>query len=146
MARAIAAYTFGWFLQSEDLPHPDSRVTVQNGKIVMHWQRSNMAAHKALIQRARAAMKRVGFPIVLVHTFGRKTTSHQCGTARLGDDPATSVVTTKLRTHQIENLWITDASVLPTSAAVNPALTISALTLRAAEGVTEYLLDPAQPK
>lgn len=139
LARLVAGYAFGWFLQSEDLPNPESRVMVKDGQIVMHWQRSNMAAHEALIARTKALMKRAGFPIVLVHTFGRKTTSHQCGTARLGNDPKSSVVTTGLKSHQVKNLWVTDASVLPTSAAVNPALTIAALVLRAAAGVREAL-------
>lgn len=139
LARWVAAYAFGWFLQSEDLPNPESRVMVKDEQIVMHWQRSNMAAHEALIARTKALMKRAGFPIVLVHTFGRKTTSHQCGTARLGHDPSRSVVDTQLRSHQIGNLWITDASVLPTSAAVNPALTVAALTLRAAPGLLSRL-------
>ncbi len=139
LARIVSAYAFGWFLQSEDLPNPESRVMVKDGQIVMHWQRSNMAAHEALIARAKAVMKRAGFPIVLVHTFGRKTTSHQCGTARLGLDPATSVVNTDLRAHQIKNMWIADASVLPTSAAVNPALTVAALVLRSAQSVKEFL-------
>mgnify|MGYP001226701640 CR=1 FL=1 len=135
LARLVSGYAFGWFLQSEDLPNPESRVTLLDGKITMSWQRSNMAAHEALIARTKAVMRRAGFPIVLVHTFGRKTTSHQCGTARLGRDPASSVVSPELRSHQIGNLWITDASVLPTSAAVNPALTVAALALRAGEGV-----------
>ncbi|MBL4928764.1 GMC family oxidoreductase [Tabrizicola sp. KVB23] len=139
LARLVARYAFGWFLQSEDLPNPDSRVMVKDGQITMHWQRSNMAAHQALIARSKAVMKRAGFPIVLVHTFGRKTTSHQCGTARLGDDPARAVVTPDLRAHQVENLWVTDASVLPTSAAVNPALTVAALVLRSAPGVERFL-------
>lgn len=139
LARLVAGYAFGWFLQSEDLPNPESRVMVKDGQIVMHWQRSNMAAHQALIARTKAVMKRAGFPIVLVHTFGRKTTSHQCGTARMGDDPARSVVDTHLRSHQVENLWVTDASVLPTSAAVNPALTVAALVLRAAPRVGAFL-------
>lgn len=139
LARLVARYAFGWFLQSEDLPSPESRVMVKDGQIIMHWQRSNMAAHQALIARTKAMMKRAGFPIVLVHTFGRKTTSHQCGTARLGNDPGQSVVTTELRSHQVENLWITDASVLPTSAAVNPALTVAALVLRAGGGVAAFL-------
>ncbi|NEY92068.1 GMC oxidoreductase [Tabrizicola oligotrophica] len=143
LARLVAGYAFGWFLQSEDLPNPESRVMVQDGQIVMHWQRSNMAAHQALIARTKAVMKRAGFPIVLVHTFGRKTTSHQCGTARLGDDPARSVVNPELRAHQIRNMWIADASVLPTSAAVNPALTVAALVLRAAESVKRFLKDAA---
>jgi len=138
-ARLMAQYAFGWYLQSEDLPNPDSRVTVRGNQIVMHWERSNMRAHETLIERTKAAMKRAGFPIVLVRTFGRKTTSHQCGTARLGEDPATSVVTSQCRSHQVDNLWITDASVLPTSAAVNPALTVAALALRAAPGVLSHL-------
>jgi len=139
LARLVAAYAFGWFLQSEDLPNPESRVMVRDGQIVMHWQRSNMAAHQALITRTKAVMRRAGFPIVLVQTFGRKTTSHQCGTARLGSDPATSVVSVDLRSHQVSNLWITDASVLPTSGAVNPALTVAALALKAAPGVARFL-------
>ncbi|MFV0491100.1 MAG: GMC oxidoreductase [Pseudorhodobacter sp.] len=143
VARLIAAYAFGWFLQSEDLPRPESRVILREGRIVMHWERSNMDAHMLLLKRVRAVMKRAGFPVVLTRTFGRRTTSHQCGTARLGSDPANSVVTPQLRTHQLENLWITDASVLPTSAAVNPALTIAALTLRAAPGLLSYL-SPAE--
>ena len=107
----------------------------------MHWRRSNMAAHDALIQRTKAVMKRAGFPLVLVHTFGRRTTSHQCGTARLGDNPASSVVTPDLRSHQVGNLWVTDASVLPTSAAVNPALTVAALALKAAQELVRCLQD-----
>lgn len=139
LARLLAAYAFGWFLQSEDLPNPESRVTLRDGQIFINWQRSNMEAHHALIARTRAAMKRAGFPIVLVKTFGRKTTSHQCGTARLGSDPTTSVVNTDLRAHQVENLWVADASVLPTSAAVNPALTVAALALRSARSVQAFL-------
>jgi choline dehydrogenase-like flavoprotein len=142
LVRIAAAYAYAWFLQSEDLPNPESRVTVRNGQIVMHWERSNMKAHETLITRARAVMKRAHFPIVLTHTFGRKTTSHQCGTARLGVDPAKSVVTTECSSHQVANLWVTDASVLPTSAAVNPALTVAALALRAAPGLRGFLSSP----
>lgn len=138
VARLLAAYAFGWFLQSEDLPDPDSRVTWDKG-IVIHWQRSNMAAHHGLIRRTRALMRRAGFWLALTKTFGVRVTSHQCGTARLGTDPGTSVVTTGLRSHDIGNLWITDASVLPTSAAVNPALTVCALVLRAAGGIRKAL-------
>lgn len=139
LARLISAYAFGWFLQSEDLPNPESRVFLRDGQITIHWERSNMDAHYALIARTKAVMKRAGFPIVLVHTFGRKTTSHQCGTARLGNDPARSVVRPDLRAHQLGNLWVTDASVLPTSGAVNPALTVAALALRAAPPLLECL-------
>ncbi|MGA0617372.1 GMC oxidoreductase [Paracoccus sp. KR1-242] len=135
LARLVADRAFGWFLTSEDLPNPDSRVLVRGGDIVVDWQRSNMDAHHMLIRRTRQVMRRAGFPVTLVRIFGNRTTSHQCGTARLGIDPATSVVDPDCRSHDIANLWVTDASVLPTSAAVNPALTIAALALRAGQAL-----------
>ncbi|TGQ63570.1 MAG: GMC family oxidoreductase [Mesorhizobium sp.] len=137
LAGLIARNCYGWFLTSEDLPNPDSRVTVNNGRIVMHWVRSNMRAHETLIRKTRHVMRKAGFPIVLTRTFGRKTTSHQCGTARLGNDPRTSVVSTDCRSHEISNLYVTDASVLPTSAAVNPALTIAALAIKAGAAIKQ---------
>ncbi|TIX62434.1 MAG: GMC family oxidoreductase, partial [Mesorhizobium sp.] len=133
----IARNCYGWFLTSEDLPNPESRVTVRDGRIVMHWVRSNMRAHEALIRRTRAIMRRAGFPIVLTRTFGRRTTSHQCGTARLGSDPSSSVVSPDCRSHDIPNLYVTDASVLPTSAAVNPSLTIAALAIKAGGAIRQ---------
>jgi len=135
-ARLMARHAYGWFLTSEDLPNPESRVMVRDGRIVMHWIRSNMRAHEALIGKTRAVMRKAGFPIVLTHTFGRKTTSHQCGTARLGADPQTSVVDLDCRSHDVENLYVTDASVLPTSAAVNPALTVAALAIKAGAAIS----------
>ena len=56
--------------------------------------------------------------------------SHQCGTAVAGDDPATSVLDPWCRTHDVENLWVVDGSFFPSSAAMNPALTIAAQALR----------------
>ena len=55
----------------------------------------------------------------------------------MGSDPATSVVDQNLKAHDLDNLYIVDASVLPTSAAVNPALTIAALALRAARHILQ---------
>lgn len=135
VTRLIARYAYGWFLTSEDLPNPESRVMIKDDRIVMHWIRSNMQAHEALIKKTRSVMRKAGFPIVLTHTFGRKTTSHQCGTARLGSDPSQSVVNTDCQSHDIDNLYITDASVLPTSAAVNPALTVAALAIKAGAAI-----------
>lgn len=131
----IARHAYGWFLTSEDLPNPESRVMVKEGRIVVNWVRSNMRAHEALIKKTKEVMRKAGFPVVLTHTFGRKTTSHQCGTARLGSDPLSSVVDLNCRSHDISNLYITDASVLPTSAAVNPALSIAALAIKAGASI-----------
>jgi choline dehydrogenase-like flavoprotein len=61
--------------------------------------------------------------------------SHMCGTAVMGDDPARSVLNRLCRAHDLDNLWVVDSSSFPSSAALNPALTIAANALRVgAEG------------
>lgn len=50
----------------------------------------------------------------------------------MGDDPATSVVASDCRSHDVPNLWICDGSVFPTGRAVNPSLTIEALATQTA--------------
>lgn len=129
----LAGYSFDWYVMSEDLPNPESRVMLKDDRIILDWQRSNMKGHAALVERSREVFRAAGFPIVLARAFDRRTPSHQCGTARMGTDPVTSVVDPWCRAHDVENLHIMDASVLPTSAAVNPALTIAAVTMRAAD-------------
>ena len=57
----------------------------------------------------------------------------------MGTDPGASVVDPDLKAHDFDNLWISDASVLPTSAAVNPSLTIAALALRLGEHLNRGL-------
>ncbi len=134
-ARWIANHSVDIYAMSEDLPNPESRVSLKDTQIVLDWKRSNWEAHEALVAKLKALLRQAGFPIVLSRPFDRRTPSHQCGTARMGNDPATSVVTSFCQTHDHPNLYISDASVLPTSAAVNPALTIAALSLRAARHI-----------
>ncbi len=137
LAALIANRSFDFYAMSEDLPNPESRVTVVGDQIRLDWRRSNWAAHEALVARLKAHLKQAGFPVVLSRPFDRRTPSHQCGTARMGNDPSSSVVDTFCRSHDHKNLFIVDASVLPTSAAVNPALTIAALALRAGRHIIE---------
>ncbi|MEP4195056.1 MAG: GMC family oxidoreductase [Aliishimia sp.] len=137
LANFVAARSFDFYAMSEDLPNPDSRVTLQAGQIKLDWQRSNWATHEQLVKTLKSRLRRAGFPVVISKAFDRKTPSHQCGTARMGHDPATSVVDNHCRSHDHPNLFIVDASVLPTSAAVNPALTIAALALRAGRHITQ---------
>lgn len=140
MARWIAARSVDLYAMSEDLPNPESRVTLAGDQIKLDWKRSNWDAHEALVAKLKSKLRKAGYPIVMSRAFDRRTPSHQCGTARMGDDPSQSVVDNYCRSHDIKNLFITDASVLPTSAAVNPALTIAALTLRAADHIKETCL------
>jgi choline dehydrogenase-like flavoprotein len=135
LARHIADRSMHIMAMSEDLPDPESRVLWKNGGVVLDWRRTNTAAHAALVRKLGRAMRRAGWPIILSRGFPKSKPSHQCGTARMGADPATSVVDVNLRAHDLDNLYVVDASVLPTSAAVNPSLTIAALALRAAEHI-----------
>jgi choline dehydrogenase-like flavoprotein len=65
------------------------------------------------------------------------------GTARMGDDPSTSVVDRWCRAHDVPNLYIADSSVFVTSAGLNPSLTITALALRVADRIAATRGDPA---
>ena len=132
LAGFIARRSIDLYAMSEDLPDPESRIMIRGDRIVMDWRQKNWAAHLALVARLKRLLRKAGYPIVLSKAFDSRTPSHQCGTARMGRDPATSVVDTFCRSHDHPNLFIADASVLPTSAAVNPALTIAALSLRTA--------------
>ena len=66
---------------------------------------------------------------------------HLLGTARMGEDPATSVTDRFNKTHDVSNLFIADASSMPTGGGVNPSATIQALALRCADHIWERRRD-----
>jgi choline dehydrogenase-like flavoprotein len=68
--------------------------------------------------------------------WSSEDTSHLMGTCRMGSDPAASVVDADGRSWDIPNLWICDGSLFPTSAGVNPSLTIQALACRIGDRIT----------
>jgi choline dehydrogenase-like flavoprotein len=67
--------------------------------------------------------------------MGIETNSHQCGTVRMGDDPARSVLDLFCKAHDLDNLYVVDGGFFPSSSAINPALTIAAAALRAASDI-----------
>lgn len=140
MLAMLANRSVDWWVMSEDLPDPDNRITLRSdGSIHVQWRPNNMVAHHKLVAAARQMMKRAGYPLIFTQPMGIETNSHQCGTICFGDDPATSVLDPDCRAHDLENLYVVDASFFPSSSAMNPALTIAAQTLRVAEhlgGVT----------
>ena len=124
-----------WYAMSEDVPNPASRVTVDGGQIRLDWRRSNWPAHEGLVKAFKERLRAAGYPIVLTKPFDRRTPSHQCGTVRIGSNPATSPLDPYCRAFDHPNLFVVDASFLPTSAAVNPSLTIAAQALRVADHI-----------
>jgi choline dehydrogenase-like flavoprotein len=90
-----------------------------------------MAIKRSLAELLEAA----GATEIYENTFVPGGSAHYLGTCRMGSDPRTSVVDAWCRSHDVPNLFIGDGSPFVTGAAVNPALTISALALRTAEGI-----------
>ena len=131
----LARHSVDWYLMSEDLPDPDSRVRVDGKSIVLAWKRTNMTAHRGLVRRMRQVFREAGYPIVLARAFDKRTPSHQCGTVRFGNDPATSALDAHCRAHDHSNLFVVDAGFMPSSAAVNPSLTVAAQALRVADHI-----------
>jgi len=132
---AISRRGIDFYLMSEDLPSPDSRVRVEGERIVLEWTRTNWTAHRRLVEKVRSVLKSAGFPLVLSRPFDKRTPSHQCGTVRMGADPAQAPLDPWCRAYDHPNLFVVDASFLPSSAAVNPALTIAAQALRVADHI-----------
>ncbi len=131
----VAARAIDFYAMSEDLPHPESRVMIDGDRIMLQWVRSNWQAHLDLVTALKAVLRKAGFPIVLSRAFDKRTPSHQCGTVRIGNDPKTAPLDVYCRSYDHPNLFVVDASFLPTSAAVNPALTIAAQALRVADHI-----------
>ena len=135
----LTGHSIDLYLTTEDLPDPGNRVSVDaDDRITVHWRPNNLAPHRELVRRVTRLMRRAGYPLVFTQRMGIETNSHQCGTAVMGEDPATSVLDPTCRTHDLSNVWVVDSSSFPSSAALNPALTIAANALRVAAtgGVT----------
>jgi choline dehydrogenase-like flavoprotein len=124
------------YVTTEDLARPDNRVTVDSDKIMINWTPNNLSPHRELIKRVSRAVRRAGYPVVLTERMGIATNSHMCGTAVAGTDPAASVLDPNCRSHDVKNLFVVDSSFFPSSAALNPALTIAANALRVAPTIT----------
>ncbi len=133
---AIAARSVDFWLMSEDLPDPDNRVFVDgSGRLHLHWTPNNQEPHCNLVERTREILRAAGFTTFYEERRGVGTISHQCGTTRFGSDPAASVLDPFCRSWDLPNLFVVDTGFYPSSAAVNPALTLTAQALRVAEHI-----------
>jgi choline dehydrogenase-like flavoprotein len=121
---------------TEDLPRLDNKVTVgHDGRIRLQYQPNNLSAHDALVAETKRILRQLGFWVVMTHSHRAKNTTHQCGTLVFGTDAKQSVLDPYCRTHDVDNLYVVDASFFPSSAAVNPGLTIVAQAIRVADRI-----------
>ena len=129
----MARHGMDWIGLSEDLPDPNNRVTLDGGRIKLSVTLNNMDGHLELVRRMKRALQQAGYPIVVTKSLVAHATGHQCGTVRMGNDPGKSALDPFCRAWDQQNLFVVDASFFPSAAAVNPALTIAAQALRAAD-------------
>ncbi|MGF6444298.1 FAD-dependent oxidoreductase [Paraburkholderia youngii] len=142
--RYLSEHSVDLYAMSEDLPDHDSRIELtEQGEIRLLWKRTNLKPHARLVSETKKILRRSGFPLVVSRRFGEDTPSHQCGTVRFGDDPASSPLDPLCKAYDHDNLYVVDAGFFPSSAALNPALTIAAQALRVGESLCRSLGPPA---
>jgi choline dehydrogenase-like flavoprotein len=151
----MARHSLDFWLTSEDLPDPSNRVTLdREGRIVLSYQPNNEEGHGRLTDRLKQVMKSQTRCSVHGHDcheglFARNLylgqriplagVAHQNGTIRFGRDPRSSALDVNCRAHEVDNLYVVDASFFPSSGAVNPALTVMANALRVGDHLRERL-------
>jgi choline dehydrogenase-like flavoprotein len=143
----LAQHAVDFWVMSEDLPDPGNRVTLDaSGGIVLRLEENNLEAHARLKAKLKSLLTAIQCH---PHLFDRSIylgknipiggTAHQCGTARFGRDPKASVLDLDCKAHELDNLYVVDASFFPSSGAVNPSLTIIATALRVGDRLKERL-------
>jgi choline dehydrogenase-like flavoprotein len=144
----VAKHAVDFWLSTEDLPHPDNRVTLAaDGNIKLSYTPSNLRPLDELYGRIKHNLNQLGMhPHHLIpRTAYMKNDipvagcAHQAGTTRFGTDPATSVLDTDCKAHELDNLYVVDTSFFPSIGAVNPSLTAIANALRVGDHLLERL-------
>jgi choline dehydrogenase-like flavoprotein len=133
----LATHSLEFWTTSEDLPDRVNQVRLdERGGIVVDYRPNNVVAHDRLNARLARLIRDVEGEWFDPTRHFRATrmplrvSSHQCGTLRFGVDPRASVLDTDCRLHDVDNVYVADSSFFPSSAAVNPSLTIIANALR----------------
>ncbi|MBW4549443.1 MAG: GMC family oxidoreductase [Symplocastrum torsivum CPER-KK1] len=145
--RQLATHSIGWWLKTEDLPHPDNRVRYVGDKLRIDYTANNVESHDRLVYRWVDVLKSVeqSQPNVFNRTTHPRSdmptsvVAHQCGTCRFGEDSATSVLDLNCRANEVHNLYVVDSSFFPSHASVSPGLTVIANALRVGDRLIEQL-------
>lgn len=122
----------------EDFPYDENRVLPTDTDEIVFEYRTSTELHKRrkVFRKAlRTAFR--GQRHLLLSGAPELNYGHPSGTMRFGDDPASSVLRADGRTHDLSNLYVADASFMPSSMGVNPSLTIAAQALRVSEAILQ---------
>lgn len=106
-------------------------------KIQHQYSKGDIERRDLVVRHARKILRSAGG--LVSNLFEVDTFSHAVGTVRFGEDPKTSILDKDCRFHGIDNLYVCDASFMPTSAGLNPSLTIVANSLRVGYEIAKRL-------
>jgi choline dehydrogenase-like flavoprotein len=153
--RAQLGRAASWGIFGEDLPDDENRVTLNPAlvdssgvpapKITYKVSENSRRLLDFQLARARESLEASGAHSIAEERLMRYSGWHLLGTARMGDDPADSVVDRWGRAHDIENLYVVDGSVFVTSGGVNPTSTIAALAARTADHIINTRKTQVEP-
>ena len=137
-----------FWLTAEDLPSKDNRVSIrEDGTIKVSYTRTNYTAFEKLKTKLKQVFSKLGeldpdYKDVQWGGYDLDVSgmSHQNGTLRFGSDPKTSVLDINCKTHDLQNVYVVDASFFPSCGAFNPALTIAANALRVGDHLINNVL------
>ena len=147
----MARHAVDFWLSTEDLPRPENRVTLdRDGNVRLSYTQTNEEPKKRLYHELKGLLKHAGMEtdhLIPRHAYLKTDIpvagcAHQAGTCRFGADPATSVLNTDCRAHEVDNLYVVDTSFFPSIGAVNPALTAMANALRVGDHLLERMGAP----
>ncbi len=146
-AEKLWTHTVDFFITAEDLPDPNNRVSLtEDGRIQLTYTPNNTEAYERLRSKLTDMFDHIGCEkrhlehhAYVGPKLGISGVSHQNGTMRFGSDPKTSVLDRDCKAHDLDNVFVTDASFFPSCGAVNPTLTIAANTLRVGERLLELI-------
>lgn len=130
----------------EDLPYAENRVLLDPDdpeRIIFRYRVSDELMERRSRYKAMIKARFKGLRSVFLNIQPELNFAHVCGTLRFGNDPKSSVLNSDCRAHGVQNLYVVDASFMPTSAGVNPSLTIAANALRVAEKIATHLQETA---
>jgi choline dehydrogenase-like flavoprotein len=142
----VARHSIDFWLTSEDIPLPDSRVTLRpDGAIKLALQPGNNTQGLTRLRHTfRGMLAKLGLvemafvrSLYLHKSFDAAATAHQAGTARFGTDKVTSVLDVHCKAHDLDNLYVVDGSFMPSVGAMNPTLTIVANALRVGDHIAD---------
>lgn len=141
MERGKWTHVAGFRLTFEDIPLADNRVEIGDegsDKPVTRFQGHSDYAHRAMAtSQSMVENLTRSLPVEAIHVIPEhsRTEAHIQGTTRMGHDPETSVIDRNLRHHRYRNLVVLGSGCFPNCPPANPTLTISALSLWAADNL-----------